>query len=225
MKLLWIRHAESVGNRERRLPTLMPDPLTDLGKEQAQQLALYLQRRSWVPTHLYSSPLQRTMQTAEILQQSLMRRSVTNAQAIELRIHSQLQEIHQGILAGLTWAEAQAEHPALCQRLESTLELLTIPGAELPEQVQQRTENFLQTLFVDHQNQDRLWLVTHGGVLLYFLANLLGSPRVWGLTVPNTSLFEFELDRERWDEPEQYCNSSLWRIGHFNATPHLQSAQ
>src|SRR5437867_13331408 len=65
MRLLLIRHAESQGNLERRLQGRREFPLTMRGVEQAQGLA---ERLVTLPVSaLYSSPVGRAMQTAEVI--------------------------------------------------------------------------------------------------------------------------------------------------------------
>jgi hypothetical protein len=54
---------------------------------------------------------------------------------------------------------------------------------------------------------------------------LLGSDRTWGLSIPPTAIFEFELDLERWESTDQMRhNALLWRIHRFNEVGHLNAA-
>lgn len=69
MKLLFIRHGESVANTEGRLQGQMDSPLTDLGREQAHALARRLVRECWPVSSIHSSDLRRAAETAEIEQQ------------------------------------------------------------------------------------------------------------------------------------------------------------
>src|SRR5207247_1666190 len=65
MRLLLIRHAESQGNFERRLQGRREFPLTERGLAQAQALA---ERLVSLPlSAVYSSPVGRAIQTAEVL--------------------------------------------------------------------------------------------------------------------------------------------------------------
>jgi broad specificity phosphatase PhoE len=216
MHLLWIRHAESVGNQAGQIQGQTQDPLTQLGCRQAAQLGSYLQTNTWLPTHVYTSPLPRAQQTAEILMQ-------VSGCSVAVQLLDDLQEIHNGILQGLTWIAAQRKHPDLCQQLESTLEWIAIPGGETPPARQARAQQLIAQLLSRHQTSDRLWLISHGGILPYFLAALLGTPRVWGIQIPFTALFELELNLELWQQPQQMFNSALCQIHRFNETPHFSS--
>ena len=66
LKILLIRHAESTGNIEKRMQGQGEYSLTEQGEQQAEKLGLALLREGWTPTHVYSSPLRRTTQTAKI---------------------------------------------------------------------------------------------------------------------------------------------------------------
>lgn len=223
MKLLWIRHAESQGNHLGQIQGQQESELSPLGWQQAKQLATYL-AQSWRPTAVYSSPLSRAVQTAQLLLKLGGRSPSDPGAGLVILYRRELQEIDNGILQGLTWTEAQARHPDLCQQLESTPEWLPIPGGESLQEVSDRCQHFVSFLLNQHQQTDQLWIVTHGGVLPYFIAALLESPRVWGLKIPPTSLFEFELDLTRWQGgAANALNPTLWQIHQFNNRPHLSA--
>lgn len=222
MKILWIRHAESLGNQNLQMQGQLDSLLSDQGQQQAKLLADYLVQSSWPPSHIYSSPLQRAVETAQILQQVW---SVLESQnSCPLHYEAELKEIHAGILQGLTWAEAKQQYPELCAKLESTPEWVPIPEAESLQAVSDRAHQFVHHLLAAHQNGDQIWVISHGGLLPYLLAALIGSDRVWGLQIPPTAMFEFELDRDRWLLPSPNThNTTLWKIHRFNETPHLKS--
>lgn len=215
MKLLLIRHAESVGNQEQRLQGQADFALSFQGQRQAAALAQSLSTQSWCPTHVYSSPLQRAIQTATILLQG-RELAIAGSEA--------LQEIHLGILQGLTWAEAQAQYPELCCALEASPTWIPIPEAESLIQVRDRAKGFVESLLNQHIDSHRIWIITHGGLLPYLIAALLGCDRVWGLEIPPTALFEFWLDRDRWPhQDENLANNTLWQIRRFNDLKHLKT--
>ncbi len=219
MKILWIRHAESIGNQAGQMQGQLEFAVSERGRQQADLLADYLIQNSWQPSHIYSSPLQRAVETTQIL----LRVQTFLKSNPPLCFRTELQEIHSGILQGLTWAEAKQQYPQLCQKLESTPEWVPIPEAESLQQVSDRAHQFIHYLLEAHQHSDQIWVITHGGLLPYLLAALMGSDRVWGLQIPPTALFEFELDRDRWLlPPPNTHNTTLWKIHRFNETPHLK---
>lgn len=224
MKLLLIRHAESIGNQEQRIQGQTEFELSSWGQDQAQQLAQRLKAENWYPTHVYCSPLRRAVQTLDyLLQPFLQNLPGVEDPPIPVTVAPALKEIHNGILDGLTWSEAQRQYPELCQVLEASPDWYPIPGAESLTLLRDRTHQFIHTLLAQHHNRDRLWIVTHGGILQYLIAALLGCDRIWGLSMPPTSLFEFSLDLSRWSSSDlTRLNPSLWQIQRFNDSQHLE---
>jgi broad specificity phosphatase PhoE len=218
MHVLMIRHAESLGNREYRIQGRMDYALSMQGIEQAHALGQALVTDAWKPTHIYTSSLQRTVHTAEILRDYWATREAT----VNITLSSDLQEVKNGILEGLTWAEVQAQHPELAATLTASSDWVPIPGAESLKAARDRAQQFIQTITTKHQNEDRIWIVTHGGFLQYLVAAVLESDRTWGINIPPTAVFEFELDLVRWNTMDQNrYNTLLWKICRFNDASHL----
>lgn len=225
MKLLFIRHAESVGNLAKQIQGQVDSELSSNGKVQIKKLAQRLLIEDWWPSHVYSSPLKRSAQTAQGLIAEFeiaSTQSIGSAASIKFEYVDELQELHNGIFQGLTWSEAQTQFPELCYKLETSLDWIPIPGAESLQQVCDRVGQFIQTLLTQHTNIDQVWIVTHGGTLQYLIAALLGCDRTWGLQIKATALFEFWLDLPRWHLVDQTrFNPALWQIQRFNDSQHL----
>ena len=246
MKLLFIRHAESTGNLERRMQGNGEFTLSGAGEDQAKRLGNRLRREGWLPTRIYSSPLKRARMTAEILMERAFRDHVpnTNPQQMDLataiEFQDDLREYQNGIFQGLTWQEAQAQHPELCKQLEASVDWLPVPGAETLVEGRQRAERFIETLLSECEAQDRVWVVAHSWILQHLISAMMGCDRSWRMSVYNTAIFEFWLDRDRWykvldpgmpdidQEPfrreqmiQNRFNTSLWQIRRFNDTAHL----
>ena len=229
MRMLLIRHAESIANREGRMSgsplhhlaqTDLTDELTGEGATQAQRLGRSLAEVSWKPTHVYSSPFQRCTATA-----TLLRAEQSSPPSIPLILDDRLREIENGILAGLTWPEARSRYPDLCQALESSLNWIPIPEAESPLDCHDRARSMIQDLHDRHGNHpdDRLWLISHGGILPYVIAAILGSDRTWGMNIPNLACFEFSSSnpREEWSAQEWH-NTARWQIHRFGSRTEIQ---
>jgi broad specificity phosphatase PhoE len=213
MRLLCLRHAQAIGNPEGVMLGQLDPELTSVGISQSQVLAAALVQGVWRPTHVYTSPLRRSQQTAEIAIAAL----AELGHLMSLQVSPGLQEIGLGIFQGLRWDEACDRYPALCAQLEQSSHWLGIPGAESPVEIHQRAVQFLKMLRDRHSQADQLWIFSHGGFLQYLVAAILGCDRVWGLSIPNTAVFEFELGPEEWLEQEgDRWNPTLWKIHQFN---------
>jgi 2,3-bisphosphoglycerate-dependent phosphoglycerate mutase len=225
MKLLFIRHAQSVGNLEGRMQGHAAYLLSPEGELQAQNLAQRLLAEAWWPTQVYCSPLARAEQTASILVNSFLKARSPEfwpaPNAMVIQYADELREFQNGIFQNLTWAEAQQKHPELCQILENSTDWVPIPGAESLAAGRDRARQFIQIL-LQHQNADAIWIVTHHWILQHLLAELLGCDRTWKFRANYTALFEFWIDRSRWQCGDQNrFNSELWQIRRFNDCSHL----
>lgn len=247
MKILLMRHGASVGNLEGRMSGQSDDPLSTQGQHQVQRLAQRLWAERWQPSHLYASPLQRVLDTLVYLLHPWCESPVDRAwlaahcpsdghtegvhpaslvlkggDSLQMTLTPWLLEYHLGILTGLTWSEAKAQYPELCQALESHWDWLPIPEAETPRQGRARAEQFVRHLLSHHGDQDAIWVVAHGWILEQIVACLLGCDRTWKIPMPNTALFEFWLDRSRWDQTGMArLTSQLWQIRRFGDCQHL----
>ncbi|MGD1944192.1 MAG: histidine phosphatase family protein [Leptolyngbyaceae cyanobacterium] len=244
LKLLFIRHGESTGNRAGRMSGHEADRLTAQGQQQCRQLAHHLHRQRWRPSHIYSSPLQRALDSvaelAAVWQWQLSAPPdsqilpVSNGDPRELlmeqgagdlpqlRIVHQLQEFDAGILTGLTWREAQQQYPDLCQALETSPDWVPIPHAETPLAGRSRAADFVNYLLAKHQNGDAVWLISHQWIMEHLIACLMGCDRTWQMPMANTATFEFWLDRDRWSASGVTQGiSDLWQIKRFNDCQHL----
>ncbi|MBD1913718.1 MULTISPECIES: histidine phosphatase family protein [unclassified Leptolyngbya] len=251
LKLLFIRHAQSVGNVEKRMQGNADFPLTEEGRRQAAKLAQRLREEGWRPTHIYSSPIKRTVQTTEILlshfladflptslrdetgvnELNPMEPEITAAalggsgdlSPIPVSYADALVEHKNGQFEGLTWAEAQEKFPQLCLQLETSLDWIPVPGAETLMDARDRTQQFISDLVERHQNGDHVLIVTHSWILQHLLATLLGCDRTWRIASRNTGMFEFWIERSRWfrPDPQTRLNTDLWQVRRFNDHHHL----
>ena len=68
MQVLFIRHGETAANR-RRVYQRAAEPLTARGRTHMQETAQILQ--SWAPTHVLASPMQRALESAYLIAETL----------------------------------------------------------------------------------------------------------------------------------------------------------
>lgn len=260
MQVLLIRHAQSVGNQEKRMQGHGDFALSARGRDQCQRLGRRLQREAWYPTRIYSSPLRRAWETTTEVIQACQQNDAPPAHrplpahlpAAQPTIPSptdsaiapppetwptpiadpDLCEFQNGIFQGLTWVEAKAQYPELCHQLESTPDWLPIPEAETPLDARVRSRRFWDRLFAETDNGDRVWVISHSWILQHLIAELLGCDRTWRIHSTNTGLFEFHLDRDRWEPalipihgqiPPNRYNTELWKIRRFDDAQHLHT--
>jgi len=221
LKILLIRHAQSLGNIQRLMEGQSSTELSALGQDQAQRLSRALVSiggHAQLPTHVYTSPLLRAAQTAQPLTEALQQanHSFTSCQM------NGLKEIDQGIFQGMTWPQAQMAYPEICTRLLSSLAWQPVPGAESPTAARERASNWISHLLNTHQPGETIWVVSHEGILQHIIAALLGCDRTWRTKIAHTAIFEFWLAASQWQHlAHNRFNPEYWQIRRFNDSSHL----
>jgi broad specificity phosphatase PhoE len=175
MKLYFIRHGESIANRERFYGGQSDVPLTDVGKEQARELIPFLEGIEF--DRVFSSDLSRAMDTQKIA-----------LPVSEVKRTSLLREIDVGLLVGKpfgTKIPGNAEKPG------------DYPGGEKRSDVQARLIRFLDE--IKNEPWERVAIFTHNGILNSMLRHTLGEndPRAGG-TNRNCAALVFEWDGKQF---------------------------
>jgi len=161
-RIVLIRHAESTANRDRVLTGRIDPELTRRGRRQARRAARYIDKRVGNVDLIFSSPMQR---------------SLTTAQAIADRLHltvaqdDLLLETNFGSWEGLKRDElastAQWEH------YTHDPFHFTFPGGESPQEARVRVQLFLHQL-LGRDDWAAAVVVTHYTPLAFFVLHVLG---------------------------------------------------
>ena len=217
MNLIFIRHAESTANSEGRWQGRADFPLSDAGRSQAGRLKSRLAREDYTPTHIYSSPLSRVLETAEI---------ASSNWAIPIELWDELMEHDVGTFSGLTWAEIEERYPEQIGDFKANGNFDAIEGAETHDEILVRAGTIVDRLISEHENEDRVLVFSHGGILTHVIYRLWGTDRLWTLRIRNTAVFEFSIDVEKWHEDgRSRTNFDLWSIIRFNDARHLDGSE
>ena len=180
---------------------------------QAARLRSRLEREGYSPTYIYTSPLKRVDETARI---------ASSNWDLPIESWDDLMEHDVGAFSGLTWAELEERFPETLREFKDTLNLDIVEGAEKHEEIMARAGRVVDRLISEHDNADRVLVFSHGGILTRVIARLLGTDRLWGLSIRNTAIFEFGIDVDRWHlDGKTRTNVELWEIIRFNDARHL----
>lgn len=185
MRLLLIRHAESTGNRQRRLQGRADFPLTERGRRQAQELAAALSRQAVRAVH--SSPIKRALDTAEAIAAHF---------GLKVEVETALQEYDFGELSGLTWPEIRERRPQLIEQLLSdSADFPHYPAEEGREAFRERVRGALWGIAERHAGEEAVAVVTHAGPIAVFLLDVLqrGYQRPIPFTLDNASVTTAEI--------------------------------
>jgi broad specificity phosphatase PhoE len=160
--VILVRHGQTDENVSGKISGQGPVPLNARGREQAQLAAEVL--TSLGVTHLFSSPVVRARQTAEIL-----------AQRLQMGIEEfvDLREVGYGDWEGRYFHEIR-QHSIAQQVFHDPINAVFPNGESLPA-VQQRGIQVVEAIRCQHP-QGVLVVVSHGDVIRTTLAHYLGMP-------------------------------------------------
>jgi broad specificity phosphatase PhoE len=163
--LYFVRHGESVANLTREFSnTGSKHPLAPRGIEQARLLADSLAARRI--SRIYSSPLLRAVQTADILSQTLQ---------VKVEVTEALREWSVGIFEGTSDEQGWILHRQVQEDwfVQGNLES-KIPGGESFVEIRERFVPFIDSLVSHRRSTDeRVVLVGHGGLYIAMLPVVL----------------------------------------------------
>lgn len=193
--LLFIRHGQTDYNKQRRMQGTLPVPLNDEGLAQARCLAGYLAASDIGA--IYTSPMTRALQTAQILAERLGQLPVQDAR---------LGEIAFGCFEGMTTAEAVAQYPQAQRRWQSGFLAYRVPGGESRLDAQRR----MRAAWDDILRADAaptVAVVGHSSAIAIFLGSLFAT--LPDMRLPNTSITTLKR------------RGGIWEIAGYGETPHL----
>ncbi|MEX1222943.1 MAG: histidine phosphatase family protein [Pirellulales bacterium] len=197
------RHGETANNHAGRLQGQQGHHgLSETGVEQARRLGELLQARPIAA--VYSSPLRRAMQTAEI---------VAAAYGYEVRPVPALMEVNVGRWEGRSWAEISASEPAAYAAFMDNPAESPYDGGETFTDVVDRVKPAMDTLFRAHLGE-AIVVVAHSVVNRTYLASALGMPlrRADQLTHHNCAV---SVLRQRHGKVQVVAMNSGFHLGEY----------
>ena len=188
-ELLLVRHGQSTANAKGIWQGQMDFPLSEKGRAQASLAGHGLSGEPF--EGLYSSPLSRAFETAEIIR-------ARAGFAGEVVPVDGLSERNGGILEGHTWAEQEQRNPELAKKFLAIPEeeRWALVGAETDEEVIARFEEALSSIRALHPGGSRIVVVSHGGVMRAFLRERFGT----GVLPGTQRAANASITRMQWDE-------------------------
>jgi len=183
MRLLLIRHGETVWNAEGRFQGQTDVALSPRGEQQAAALARVIE--SEAVDVFYASDLQRAWQTALILADAL---------GVPLHQEARLREMAFGRWEGLTYTELQQCDADRLAAWQADPSRTAPPGGETLLQITERVNAALQTILAT-EHAHRVALVAHSGPLRVLLCLALGFDvrSYWRFVLAPASLSELQV--------------------------------
>lgn len=167
-RVLLVRHGQSLGNAEGRFGGHSSTPLSAKGHQEAETIARALARMP--PTAIYSSDLQRAVETATPLARE------TKLQIIRT---TAFRERSVGRMEGLTFEEAAQQHPQdYAALLRRDFDHVLLEG-ESYRQMLDRASNALDEVIARHHGGNII-VFSHTGTICILALHLMGA-----LSAPN----------------------------------------
>ena len=177
--IIFLRHGQAKNNTERILAGRTPGvPLTEEGVDQSEKAAKFLEEMNI--TAIYSSPIERAKNTAEI---------VGKHNSIDVRIDDRLIELDMGKFTGKPYDEIFSSHGNVFMKFYRGELEIAHNGVETFEEVKKRIRDMVDHV-IDNHPDENVVLVTHMDPIKAMLSTVVSfSPEnLYELIIPNASL-------------------------------------
>ncbi len=164
MKILLVRHGETIANKTQLVLGTSEVPLTRLGRRQAKAVAQKISSMETPPRLLFSSPYWRAKETAEYISK------MTGLTPIYV---DGLKEMDSGEMEGIKASEMNDKYPEYMARWRRDHSTARPPGGETLGEVHARAWKSTLEIF-NNYNQDIIAIVAHLFPIQGIICNVLG---------------------------------------------------
>lgn len=163
-KIYLVRHAEAMGNVEEFFQGQTDCELSEKGKKQLELLA---ERFRDIPIEaIYSSPLKRTIDTAE---------AINKYHNLTIIRDEGLIEINGGVWEGKPWADLPKLYPVEHDLWQNKMQDFYVADGERMTEVFERVKNAVDKIAAENDGRT-IAVVSHGCALRNFLCYAMGKP-------------------------------------------------
>ncbi len=181
----WVRHGENLANVTGQFSNRRVDlPLTEKGVTQAEQVARFLGTQAMGAGPVFSSPLLRAVQTAEIIGAHLGR---------PIEVLEELREVDLGDLEGRSDADAMAFYWEVLQSWRDGDRARAFPGGENHLSMSERIQAALARVTVAAAGEPSV-VAAHAGLLRAGFSHLLDQPFPMKIAIANCSVSRLEIE-------------------------------
>lgn len=204
MKLILVRHGQTIFNLESRYQGHTDTKLSELGHRQAAILAERL--RNEKIDAVYSSDLRRASETAE---------AIAAFHGLPVSVDERLRECAFGSWEGLTVKEISDKYPELFENYRRDSITYRASGGECLEHLQMRVVEAINEI-VERHAHDTVLVTTHGGPIRAFVCHALGTDlRTFRkIKLHNCGITVFSYD-----------SGKPWQLEALNDTCHLSGTE
>ncbi|MDY6906612.1 MAG: histidine phosphatase family protein [Chloroflexota bacterium] len=164
MRLILARHGETDWNHDRRVLGHTDIELNERGRRQAAGLAEALKGER--PDAIFSSPLRRARETAEL---------IARHHTVDVELDSGLMELNAGDMEGFTYPQMVEGYSEFMKSWIEDATSMELPGGESLHQVQQRAWQVVERIRQRYAD-GVVVLVSHNFVILSIICQALDMP-------------------------------------------------
>jgi len=203
LRIIFVRHGQTVYNNESRYQGHTDAALSDLGRKQADRVAERLKNTRLAA--VYSSDLSRAKDTAD---------AIASLHGLRVEVDTDLRECSFGEWEGLTVTEIRERFPKEYANYRQDSVRYRAPGGERLEDLQARVVRAVNRIAERHPD-DTVVIATHGGPIRAFFCHALG-----------TELATFrKLHLDNAGITVLSTKNGLWSLELLNDTCHLGSLE
>ena len=185
MDILLVRHGEILSNLKKVYAGKSSEALTEKGVLQAEILSQKLKSEYNVHA-MYSSPIQRAVQTAEL---------ISELTGIDYKIDYSFRELEMGPWEGMAESEVAEQYPEEWEIWNIRPAELKLPGRETLDELLERVLKGLGRIYDDERDRT-IVVVTHVAIIRVLLLwhakqTLNGYKKIY---VPNAEVFEININ-------------------------------
>lgn len=175
IKFFLVRHGQSEWNLEGRYQGVSNTKLTEVGQEQAELAAKYLSKVEF--SGFFSSPIGRTIETAEIFKKKLGK---------DYQISENLKEINFGKWEGLKFDDIISKYGSDFQNwIKDPFENPPTEGESFNDIIKRGIQE-IDKIISESKEDSNILLVTHGGFIVAMLVHWLKiPPQRWSSIIQN----------------------------------------
>jgi broad specificity phosphatase PhoE len=187
VKVLLVRHGETDWNRREVFRGRIDVELNQNGREQAKALAEAT--REYQLDAIYSSPLSRSLETAE---------TVAGIHGLNVKIADGFIDFHYGDWQGLEHQEVKERFPELYLEWHESPHLVEIPGGESLDDASERSLEELKGIAAEHEDQTIL-IASHRVINKVLLCAVMGldNSHFWDIRQSNCCLNIFDFSEDK----------------------------
>jgi broad specificity phosphatase PhoE len=166
--IYYVRHGENKANVIRQFSYKKIDYLlNEKGIQQAEQTATYFEDKKI--TKIYSSPLKRAKQTAEIIGKRIN---------LPITVLENFREINVGDFDGLLAPENWDQYDKIIDEWDKGHKEYPFPGGESYNDMLKRVKESYKQIIETSSEEDRIIVTAHGGIFVYLLGDFFTNTNI-----------------------------------------------